>query len=736
MTKINMAKIESFINFLKNQKGVGIFLLSLAVFFNVIFLWSEIAIPTVNLNDEVLHLTAIQEASMILRQNLNLTDFWLSQIGLGFPLFHHYQHLPHTVLVVIDQLTSSFLSLPQLLDVSRYLLLVFFPVSIFLAMRRFGFDSLASGFSALVASLLSTNALYGLDYGSYIWRGSGLYTQLWAMFFLPLALAEIYQVITGKNRFFGAVFFSVIVLLSNLFYGYILVLSSIPLVFLRFKKEEIFHRLKRLSLIFLLVGLATSYFWIPFLLDRTYVNRSIWEESFKYDSFGIFKVLGDLVAGRLLDYGRIIPVLTIFFSLSTLLLFLKRSKERYRILLWLTVFWLALYFGRPTWGKFLDILPFSQYLHLHRFIGGFHLAAIMSIGAGVSLVFKWIQKKSSRLVILLAVIIVVMLSPAYIERIEFYTKNAQWRLENQNAFSLVKDELLDIGNTLKNLPPGRIYAGLPSNWGNYPYYRIGSVPLYAIFPQLGLDSLGYAYHSEAFSDDIRLHFDDTNLAQYNLFNVRYVLLHNTWSPAYYYSEIKKFSSYTLYEIPTTGYFDLVDAPAVFYGKGSDFYYPNSKWLFSSLPELKQHPIIEITEEPEKTFGLPVFSFKRIDEKILSDLALEQSERGEIFNERVEANKYWVQFGVERDSYLVLKANYHPGWQVYLDQEEVKPVMLAPGFIGIRVQPGVHQALFTYRAPVWRFPLLMLGILSLGLIFFGPLKISEMKKTTMKRLRGL
>lgn len=725
-----MTKIKFLINFLKTQKGIALSLIFFAIVFNAVFLWSEIATPTFNFNDEVLHLISTREASSVLQKSQDPTDFWLPQIGLGFPSFHYYQHFPHLFLTILNHLLPL-LSLSFLFDFTRYLLLVLFPISIFLAMRRFGFDYLVSGISALISSLLSTNALYGIDYGSYIWRGSGLYTQLWAMFFLPLALAEIYHSLTKKTHLFWAILFSTIVLLSNLTYGYILFLSAILFNFLNFNKKEIISRLKISVLIFLCLGLVTSYFWIPFFLDKTYLNRSIWEASFKYDSFGIFKVLTDLFKGNLLDYGRF-PSLTILFFLGiVMLIVLKRYKEEnYRLLLLFTIFWLFLYFGRPTWGPLLNILPFSQYLYLHRFIGGFHLGAIMIIGAGLALIIEkaqeWRKKIPSYLFLILTIIIsLAFLSPVYIERIKYYSQNSQWRLESQKAFSIEKNELSEIEKTLNDLPRGRIYIGLPSTWGNTYYYKIGFVPLYAIFPQLGFDTFGYTYHPLAFSDDIRLHFDDTKPVQYNLFNIRYVLLHKTWAPAYYYSKIKEFENYILYEVPTTGYFDLVDAPAVFYGKTSDFYYPNSKWFFSALPELKQHPILELGEKPKKTFGLPVLPFQKVDEKILSELSLIQAERGRILKEKVDLNKYLVQFEANRDCYLMLKANYHPGWQVYLDYEKVEPVMLTPGFIGIKVTPGIHQALFLYHPPSYRIPLLILGIIILfSISFYGKRRIPK------------
>jgi len=700
-------------------KKTALALVILAVVFNAVFLWSEVSISTFNLNDEVLHQAAAKAASSVLKEGFDLTDFWFSKIELGFPLFHYYQHLPQITLAAINQLTSLFFPLSRLFDLFRYLLLVLFPLSIFLAMRRFGFDYLAAGLAALISSLLSTNGLFGLDYGSYIWRGSGLHTQLWAMFFLPLALAEIYRVIFQKNKFFLAVLFSAIVFLSNVVYGYILLLSTVLFLLLASKKE-IVPILKRAALLLFLLALVASYFWLPFLLDKNYLNRSVWEAAYKYDSFGAKKILSDLFTGQIFDYGRI-PFLTILFFLSLIVIVvLKRYRQaNCRFLLIFTFFWLLLYFGRPTWDGIFSILPFSQDLHLHRLIGAFHFGAIMIIGVGLSLAWQYLKKYPLKILTAAGFIFLAILAPSLIERAKFYQQNSQWKIESQKAIFSQEKEISEIKKTLKDLLPSRVYVGLPADFGDDPAYKIGSVPLYSLLPQLDIESFGYAFFALPLSTDVRLHFDNGKLEQYNLFNIRYILLHKTWTAPPFYFKMKELENYVLYEVPTTGYFDLVDVPAVFYGKKNDFYSPNSKWLFSSLPQLKQHPILEIGKEPKETFNLPTIPFSKVDEKVLLDLAptKDATERGGILNERMETNQYWTQFFVNHDCYLMLKTNYHPGWQVSLDYQKVEPVMLAPGFIGIKVTPGVHQALFSYQPSNWRFPLLLFGIFILLILFY-------------------
>ena len=79
---------------------------------------------------------------------------------------------------------------------------------------------------------------------------------------------------------------SVTVLLSSLLYAVVLVVSAAVFVLITPRRDEILSRLKGFAFIFIPAGLVTLYFFLPILLDRTYLNRTIWLEAWKYDSFG------------------------------------------------------------------------------------------------------------------------------------------------------------------------------------------------------------------------------------------------------------------------------------------------------------------------------------------------------------------------------------------------------------------------------------------------------------------
>ena len=164
-------------------------MLLFAVTFNLVHLYPDVAIKIPDRNDIGMHLLYTDMAVKAITHGQDFTDPWQRTMGMGFPLFHYYQHLPHVTLALVHVLTLGVFPLADMLNWTTYLPLSFFPLSIFWSLRRFGFDRLLAAMGGLVASLTATNSLWGLGFEGYVFRGWGLYSQLWAMVLLPPALA-------------------------------------------------------------------------------------------------------------------------------------------------------------------------------------------------------------------------------------------------------------------------------------------------------------------------------------------------------------------------------------------------------------------------------------------------------------------------------------------------------------------------------------------------------------------
>jgi len=580
-----------------------------AVAFNLYHLYPEVAGAVLDGNDRVLHLLLAEAAVEAITQGQNFTDPWQGAMSMGFPLFHYYQHLPHIALALVHVLTLRVFPLSDLLHWSNYLLLSLFPLSIYWSLRRFGFDRISSAMGGLVAPLAATDGLYGFDFRSYVFAGWGLYSQLWGMVLLPPALAVSYRTLGDGRGYFWATVLLAATLMSHVIYGYMAFLTLGILTFIqpigvsdpKCLAKAISMRWRRLIILFLLVVAATSYFLVPLFLDLDYFNRSVWTDPRKYDSYGHSALLSSLVSGHLFDGLDRIPSLTYLVFIGFVICLIRWRNERYLIPVAIFLLWLMLYFGRATWGGLIDLLPMSRDIHMHRFIGGVHLGGIFLIAVALAAPLRWAVSRSSiwsgwYVTVALSLTMLVLL-PVYAERMSYLKANGLGLRESRQGLSVEAKDLSALIEKLKQLPPGRVYAGqkMPGgrrqNWG-YDYY-VGRLRPYALLQTLGLDKVNSVYHPYSLNSDVLIDFDERRWDHYNLYNARYVVAPEFIKFPEFVQPLQQFGRLYLYQVKTTGYFDLVGSDLTFAGGKADFYTAASNWLGSGLPKVKQHPVVSL-----------------------------------------------------------------------------------------------------------------------------------------------
>ncbi|HVB65359.1 MAG TPA: hypothetical protein VNE17_11555, partial [Nitrolancea sp.] len=77
------------------ERLIAYVVLIVSIGFSAYYLVPQATIRVQPLNDNVLHIEAARQAAASLSAGKDPTDSWLAQIGLGYPLFHHYQHLEY-----------------------------------------------------------------------------------------------------------------------------------------------------------------------------------------------------------------------------------------------------------------------------------------------------------------------------------------------------------------------------------------------------------------------------------------------------------------------------------------------------------------------------------------------------------------------------------------------------------------------------------------------------------------
>ena len=703
--------------FVMRQRVIAYVVLFIAVAFTFVTLLPEATIHIPPLNDNVLHILAAKQTAEAWSAGKNPTDPWLAGVGLGYPLAHHYQHLEYVPVAAIYILVRHAISIQSIIEWSTVLLLALFPLSIYCSMRRFGFDYLAAAFGGMAAPLIATHALYGFDFSSYVWRGYGLYTQLWGMFLLPLALAAGYRLLRDGRGYALSALLLTVTMLCHTVYGYIAVVSlAILALVVAFDDgtaefwPSLWRSGRRLVILIGLTALTGSYFFVPFLLDGAYMNRSIWELSSKYDSYGASWVLKTTAKGEMFDYHRL-PILTALVAVGLIVCLWRWREPRFRVPVVLFGAWTALYFGRPTWGVLLKVLPLSSELHFHRLIGGEHLGGLLLIGVALAAPWPWLLRQKSVLPAIGAgLVCALVLFPAFHDRANFLSYNATLMRQNQDAESVEQPQLTALYAALRGLPPGRVYAGLAGNWGKD--YRVGDIPMYGLLQNQGFDMVGFLYHALSLNSDVEVLFNDQNQSEYNLFNVRYVVAPANHQFPSFVKPIATFGTNILFQVDTTGYFDLVQSPIALTGDKGDFYPAASSWINGPEPGLKQEPRVILDGGHPSTPSIPLTLASPVVSRPLADVT---EPSGTITDEQVgKLGSYAATVDVSAPAMVMAKVTYHPGWRVTVDGKTVKPVMLMPSFVGIPVPAGTHRVQLTYQSGSLRDLLGIFGIVVLGI----------------------
>lgn len=780
-------------NIKKIEQWIGIFLVVFAIGFNLWVFRMETA-ALIDPNDNTFQFALVERTNRIwdyagktcsgITKPLcalgYLTDHWVPNWAEGYNLPYYYSHLPQVAITASWRMLSSLNTQYSLFTHYHwviYLLLCLFPLSVFLAVRTIGFSYAISGLASLIASHLSTDGLYGLDPSSFLWRGFGLSSQLFAMIWLPLALAHAYTYFVRdadkKSSVAGmmpAIMFLALTTAGHLGMGIITFLSVGILAISPYIQaiaagkwtptatRGIVPTILKLAAVFGTVGLLLGYWIIPILTDGNYHNISVWDGIWKFNSFGYREVLTNLINGALFDFGRW-PILTVLIMIG---LFAGATDRQFAFSL-LFFFWILMYFGRTTWGGLFNLIPGMSEFHLSRFIVGVHIAGLFLIPIGIDRLitaFSSFVKNTRRSsapsfsshplfsFLLYGVVVVVFVGSVYPQTVRYAAHNdVLIERANNNA---VRDEqdirnLFDTLNKAMISRPGRVFAGRGGSWGKN--FRIAETPIYMHLSTYGLPVILWLPETWSPNSDTEQYFSEATLDHYILYNVRYIVtpidlakdqIQPFWTP------LATGKTWKLYEVKRnennendkndTGYITTGMLPAVVSSNKEHFRSVVRLWMHSGYPNAQVYP--ELTFDPAypKTTGLP--NFRMLDESIY---AVPDGSEHNLFAETpryvspsTDLPVVISQSGTDDmtfkatvtvknacpDCVVILRETFHPSWHVTIDGEPVEPFAVFPFFTAVRVETqGTHEITFSYR-PSWiKQFLLLVSLCAIGCILW-------------------
>jgi len=686
------------------------------------------------LNDSTFHLQMIRWASQQLSRGRIPFDGWFPDLTLGSSFFHHYQSLPYTITAIVGRVLG--MSVGSIYLWMIYLLLSLWPISVYWSGRLMGWGRWVAAAAALISPFIVSVPSYGYEHGSYTFQGWGVYTQLWGMWLLPLAWGFTAQSIRRGRGYWIAALTLALTMATHLMTGYLAMLC-LP-VFALLSTKHFLERIKRLVMVAVGAVLTASWVLVPLLLDRDYSAQSTFYKGTLYnDSYPASTILNWLIRGNLYD-SKHLPVVTVLAAIGFLVCVINIHEERSRILIGVWTVSLIMYFGRATWKSAIDILPGSEDLQMHRFIIGVQFAGIIMAGIGLVAVARavatgvraaanslttrtapasidasdsahsesnpprgpeWLWAGQA---LAIAVVAAVVLAPSWRHTWTYDRGDANF-IDQQRAYDRTDGASIDrLLRIAEERGGGRVYAGTRGNWG--PSYKVGFVPVLHMISHNDVDGVGFTFRTvQSLTTDIEASFDENNLAQYEMLNVRYVLMPADRTPSVPHTEIARDGNNVLYGIETTGYFQVVDRIGSIEADRVNINDRTAGFRSSS----------------DATNGVyPGIAFNGAD-PLPDTVAAPQADRaGGVLNQSNVRENGWFQATVRanRKAVVVLKATYDPRWTVTVDGKRAKPVMMAPSIVGVEVEAGQHEIAFSYRSfqhYPWLFLLGAFALLVLG-----------------------
>jgi hypothetical protein len=683
-------------------------LVAVAVLANALALAPEIDIGRVDLHDGVFHFTIIDRLA-----RAPALEPWMPEWGFGYPVLRLYQPLAHWLAVAAHHATFHAFPLDALFSFLRWLLLAIFPLTAYAACRLIPMRAMTAAAVAILSPLVASPNLFGLEYGSYVWRGNGLYTQLVAMHVFVLAIGAGCGAIRRGRALWMSGLLLGLTFLAHFIYGYMAAATLILIAALPDSATPLRRRLIRLAWIAAVSVVLTAFQLLPMLTDGAFINRSRWEPSWKWESFGAARVLGMTATGELLDAGRL-PVLSLLALAGAVLVVRRRDRETFAGIFALAgaALWLFLFCGRAAWGPLFTILGLSDAAQLHRFIGGAHWFLLLLAGIGLARVWA-----TQRVIAIAAT--ALLLWPAAAERMKFLRDGAEWGRANLVSYTTNR-EAIERTIDATRAAGGRVYPGLAAGWGGQ--MRVGYVPFYAFLSEAHVPAVAFLYHAMALPADVMVRFDETRPAHYRLFDVRSVVADTTRTLPPFLRPAATHGPFRVLHAPPSETFALVHAPRTVSVDRKTFFDVNDAWLQSRWPDAGAHLVLDHES------SVPVLARPRLaDLAALASAPPIASSCGAVLAQSGSEDSYRAEVDVTGDCVGLLKLTYHPKWRARVDGRSHALVMLSPGFIGVPLTRGRHVVELRYEPGLAR-PLL-LG-LALPLLFLG---IAAERKGVVRRL---
>jgi hypothetical protein len=646
-------------------------------------------------NDSSIHEQMVRFATDEITHGRSPLSAWFPFLGLGSPQFTHYQPLG----ALIAGLAGLAAGPDRAFAWSTLLLLGTWPLSVYASARIFGISPWASACSAVVSPFLASVAGVGYEQNAYLWSGYGVWAQLWAMWTLPLSWAYCWRAVQQGQSRLAAVFWLAVTIALHFETGYLALAAVFIWAIVPLSRHGLRARLANAGTVLALGLAAAAWVLVPLIVFRDYtsVNTAL-QGTPLARGYGLRTLGGWLLSGRMFDYGRV-PVITVLVATGIVSVLRRlRSCVLGQGLLGMAVTSFLLACGRTTFGPLANAIPGSQDIFFRRFGMGLQLAGLYFAGFGAVAAWRAARRIVDMTVpeiaaacqdryglvifrrCLVAGLGLLLLTPAWYQLGSLDQANARQIQAQAAADSSAGAQVDNLVERAEQLGGGRIYAGLPSNWG--ARFMVGGIPVFKYIESKDADEVGYTLRTASLMTNAEYQLTD-DPQDYSLFGIRYLLLPADTSAPSGASLIGSRGDYALWELPGNAYLQVVETAGVIRENRGDIGQGAASFLGSALLARGEYEAVAFAG------GSAAAS--------LSGQHGAPAPGGVVVSQQADLAQGFAQATVRasQDAVVLLSASFDPGWTVTVDGVPQRAQMISPALVGVSVGPGTHVVTFRY-----------------------------------------
>lgn len=684
------------------------------------------------LDDSSVQEQMVRAATALLRGGHDPLVSWYPYLQLGSPQFLHYQSSPAILTAVAGLVAGPDVAFRW----SLYLLWALWPLAVYLSARVFGLRPWAAACAAAVAPLLSSVPGVGYEAKAYIWIGYGVWAQLWASWALPFAWAFTWRAVADRR--FVAPAAAAVAATAALHYetGY---LAFAPIVLFPFLVPgDLRRRLGRAVVVLAGAAAASAWVIVPLVVLGRWasINEAL-QGTPLVDGYGARQILAWLVDGRLFDNGHF-PVVTLLAAAGAVACAIAwRRDPTGRALVILLCLGLVLSFGRTTFGSLANLLPGGSDVFYRRFAMAADLAAIYLAGAGSAALASTARRLLTRLSEhpslpralrrrVVPVVLVVLggcgaLFPAWRAAGDYDNANANAIAAQVSLQTVAGTEIAPLIAYVLDHGGGRVYAGMPSNWGHD--FTVGYVPVYEYLASEDVDAVGFTLRTASLMTGPEYDFDEANAGDYELFGIRYLLLPAGRREPVRMHLVLSGGPYRLYVIAGDGYVRAVDTVGTLTATRRDVGAATQAYLEGPLPAAGRYMTM-------------AYAGAAAAPPTLAPSERETGAAGTVLRSQVDlvAGQASATVRMARRGVVVLAASFDPGWRVTVDGRAATAEMVAPALVGVAVGAGTHTVTFRYVGFRWYGELFALALAALVVLVIATVPALDLRRLGRRRSR--